>query len=287
MQRIIINADDFGINDIVTSEIEKMIEIGAITSTTIMANGNCLEEVKRFAISHPEISFGIHLCLSEFSSITKSKVLYKYGLTDSEGIFIKQQIFRVPFFPEDLLIAIKNELKAQIETVKSLGIQISHADSHHHVHTIYPLHSVVNEVLEEYGIKKIRLGTKVEPFYLLKMKLKRRYKEKSKQEGKHKESEVRDVRPQANNGLILSLKLILDRYRLNRFYKTKFTTTDSFYSYKEYVSRSLFKSNNSNVVELMCHPGHPSQLYKEEMALVESKVIITQSGIKAISYNDI
>lgn len=287
MLRIIINADDFGINDLVTSEIERVIDEGAITSTTIMANGNCLEEVKRFAISHPEISFGIHLCLSEFSSITKSKVLYKYGLTDSEGMFIKQQIFRVSFFPEDLLLAIKNELKAQIETVKSLGIQISHADSHHHVHTIYPLHSIINEVLEEYGIKKIRLGTKVEPFYLLKLKLERKKIKKGNQEGEYQKSKIDAVRPQVKNRLLLFFKMIIDRYRLNRFYKTKFTTTDAFYSYKEYVSRSLFKSNNSNVVELMCHPGHPSQLYKEEMALVESKVIITTSGIKAISYNDI
>ena len=46
MARVIINADDFGINPIVTSEIERMIELGIVTSTTIMANGSCLDEVK-------------------------------------------------------------------------------------------------------------------------------------------------------------------------------------------------------------------------------------------------
>jgi len=57
MQRIIINADDFGINDTVTSEIKKMIELKAISSTTIMANGKSLEKVKEIVSEYPEISF--------------------------------------------------------------------------------------------------------------------------------------------------------------------------------------------------------------------------------------
>ena len=130
MIKVIINADDFGINDVVTREIERMIVVGAISSTTIMANGSCLEEVKRFVQMHPEISFGAHLCLSEFSSITKSDVLHQYRLTNEQGMFTHKAIFKIKHFDVQLRKAIKDELSAQIDVVKSLGVHISHADSH-------------------------------------------------------------------------------------------------------------------------------------------------------------
>ena len=95
MKRIIINADDFGINATVTHAIEDMISRGIVTSTTIMANGVCLNDVKEIYDKYPNVSYGIHLCIAEFDSITKSDVLYKYGLTNSEGVFFKQELWNL------------------------------------------------------------------------------------------------------------------------------------------------------------------------------------------------
>ena len=79
MKRVIINADDFGINSVVTRAIEEMIAKGIVTSTTIMANGSCLNDVKRVYEKYPKVSYGIHLCLAEFDSITKAGLLHHYG----------------------------------------------------------------------------------------------------------------------------------------------------------------------------------------------------------------
>jgi predicted glycoside hydrolase/deacetylase ChbG (UPF0249 family) len=246
---VIINADDFGINMLVTKEIERMVEVGAISSTTILANGQCLDEVQRFSLEHPQVSYGVHLCLSEFGSITKSPTLLKYGLIDSDGIFIRKQIFKIKKFNEELKQAIKDELIAQIEVVKSLGITISHADSHHHVHTIYPLRRVFSEVLQTTGISKIRLGS---GFMSLRARI-------------HLYSWIR-------------------RIRLNNYYRSLFKTTNKFFSYSNYL-RIQNKLRDNCVVELMCHPGHQGLSYRKEMEEVEKKELILNN--KIISYYEL
>lgn len=246
--KVIINADDFGINNVVTKEIERMVESQAISSTTIMANGACLDEVKRFALLHPEISFGVHLCLSEFSSITKSPVLHKYGITDAEGQFIRKAIFRVAHFNDELLRVIHEELDAQIKVVKTLGIPLSHCDSHHHVHTIYPLKEVFAEVIKQNGFTKIRRASS---FDTLRLKL--------------------------------HFSLWIKNIQINHFYSNKFCATKQFCSYQHFVEKPF----SIETTELMCHPGHPGTSYKNEMELVESKCVFQNSNIKIISYNDL
>lgn len=249
-KRFIINADDFGINEKVTKEIERLIEERAISSTTIMANGSCLEEVARFTMNHPEASFGVHLCLSEFGSITKSPALNKYGLTDDNGVFVRKQIFKIKQFDKELLQAVKDELLAQIKMLKSYGIPLSHCDSHHHVHAIYGLEKTFEEVLKEEGFNKIRIARKECRYNLVRHPLR-------------------------------SLK----RLYIIRYYKREFLTTDSFCSYSEYLNNhNLYKGN---IIELMCHPGHKETAFVKEAQLVQDKVVLQNPEIKLISYLDI
>lgn len=250
MNRVIINADDFGINELVTSEIERMINFGLISSTTVMANGQCLEEVKRFAALHPDISFGAHLCLSEFDCITRNKELLDEGLIDEQGKFVKGEIFEKKYFRDNLKLSLADEINAQIDIIQSLGITISHADSHHHVHTIYPLRHVFAEVLRQRGIKKIRLG-------------------------------VNFVTPRQK----LHLYQWYKREKLNDYFASKFITCKEFSPYSKFVFSN--RSYDEHTIELMCHPGHPGKVYREEMELVESNALSKIINYELISYNDL
>ena len=248
MHRIIVNADDFGVNQAVNREIERMIVEGAISSTTIMANGACLEEACSFAKIHPTVSYGVHLCLSEFDSITKPPILQKYGLTDEKGRFIRMAIFHLSQFPAELLCAIKEELLAQIRIIKSYNLPLSHCDSHHHVHTIWGLQNVFDEVLREEGFTKIRIA----------------WHESAYNKLRHP---------------IRSIK----REIIIRFYKKRFKTTDAFYSYADFIRYSSKDCHKE--VELMCHPGHPN--YTAEYELVQNKRALMGDEISLITYNDL
>lgn len=246
--KVIINADDFGINPIVTKAIEKSIEDGQVTSTTIMANGDSLDEAKRFADLHPEISFGIHFCLSEYDSLTKSEVFTKYGITDKNGVFVKKAIMNMQNVGDDLLDALYLELCAQAETLLHKGFKLSHADSHHHVHTLPFVQPLFIKVLEKYEIKKIRLQA---PYRFL----------------------------SACRNPVGWLRHV----RLNRVYMQHFKTTDLFSSY----SRFAMKPKRTHIVELMCHPGHSGQVYVKEMCLVQTKKIDELLKVDYVSYHSV
>lgn len=249
--KLIINADDFGKDEVSTQEITKLIEIGAISSTTIMANGLCLEECKKVHDAHTKISFGVHLCLSEFASLTKSPVLYKYGITDENGIFIRLAILKRWYLPRELKTALFNELCAQIDYLTSLGFKISHADSHQHVHLHYRFMPIFDAVLKKYGILKVR-----------------RCKPLTKMKGPRQ--------------IISNLRNIL----VDRVYTRDYITTAAFGNYDAYLQQpALFAKGDT--IELMCHPGHNNPHYVKETEQVAQKAALKLGNNKLISYNEL
>jgi len=250
---VIINADDFGINRKVTNEISRLIKSGLISSTTIMANGTELETVMAVVASNPSVSFGVHVCLSEFTSLTKSEVFYKNHLTDASGEFVKKAIMLVRHPCVELKNAVIDEIEAQIETIRILGAPISHIDSHHHVHTINWLYPLFCEVAQRYGIKKMRLG-----------------------------QEFMDVRSK------LHLFQYWNRKKLNKTIKNSFTAADMFMSYSNAVKYvETIKNNGAQTIELMCHPGHPAERYVKEIQEIENGLLDKVLDCRLISYNDL
>lgn len=286
MRRIIINADDFGINDVVTSEIERYIDMKVISSATIMANGKSLKKVKEIVISHPEISYGVHLCLTEFESLTHSPIFRKYGITDEDGFFIKEAILKMVSFPYDLRDAIKNELSSQIEKLIKIGIPISHADSHHHFHIIYELKGIVAEVLAQYNIAKIRIGTPLGLTVLCGKFSKYNSKPQNFNNVNYYES-ISRINLFSRLRYFICQSII--RNKVNNYYKTIFTTTDKFYSYSSFNSNLYlrFFMKNNVTMELMCHPGHVGDMYRHEAQDVLSQKIKGTINYKLISYNDL
>lgn len=289
IMKVIINADDFGINEVVTSEIERMIEMGAITSTTIMANGACLPEVKRFADLHPEVSFGIHFCISEFESITKSQTFYKYGLLNDDGTFVKHKIFTLESYPDDLRDAIREELESQVLILENLGIKISHADSHHHSHTIPKISDVFIDVMKKNGINRVRLGVQPDIVYMVSRKLSSRPKQtalvpSNTQQTQHVACEKR---VSFLNRLYGYAYMLYKRVRLNKTLRMNFTVANRFFPYEEFYLRFKSFEASDKTYELMCHPGHPGSNYRREMELVEGKQLLSFNNVKLISYEEI
>ena len=74
--RLIINADDCGYSKTNNSHIKQAIEKGKITSTTIMANMPEVEDaIRLYETYHNDISFGIHLNLTEGEPLVNSQTL--------------------------------------------------------------------------------------------------------------------------------------------------------------------------------------------------------------------
>lgn len=215
--KVIINADDLGASLKVNNAIFDLMSRRLISSATMMANGSAIDDAISKCKDYPYCSFGIHLNLTQFRPLIYDKRLAP--LLNVAGYYQRDSVRTVSLIP-DLRNAIFAELSAQIESLKSKGVSISHIDSHHHIHTIPKLFGVVKALQSRFGINKIRLSMNV-------------YRN--------------------SKSSIFMLKKELWNNSIRYYYKT--STTDYFTSLNDfaYIANNLVKNPRS--IELMVHPG--------------------------------
>jgi predicted glycoside hydrolase/deacetylase ChbG (UPF0249 family) len=222
LPRVVINADDFGYSSEVNKAIEHALRMGRISSATLMANGPSINEAIAMARQFPAASFGIHLNLTEFAPLSSGLGLQRAGLVDGDGMFLGNLRSLRP--SPSLLQACFDELDAQIHFLQANGIQPSHLDSHHHIHTVAWLFPVIYGLQNKYRIRKVRNTMNV--------------------------YSLRSERP-------LSLKLRIGKalwQAMNAVCGSRFTQVfTGVHIFLENPTRKEFARARS--IELMCHPG--------------------------------
>lgn len=155
MKKIIINADDFGLNDSCTKAIGEAFKRKLITDTTMVANGEAIvtavEMINKYGMQE---NIGIHFNLTEGKPLTEE--IKKYPKFVKDGMF-HGKINRLTPLKKVEKEALHKELTAQIEALEKKDINITHADSHHHIHTGIFISPIVIRVCKEHNVRKIRL----------------------------------------------------------------------------------------------------------------------------------
>jgi len=151
---VIVNADDLGISSEVNEAIFALMERGKVTSATIIANGPNVEEACAQVSRFPQYSFGAHLNITEFKPLTGHKSLEP--LQDTNGELVEARI-RQTSIDSALAEGIFQEFCAQIERLQSLGISISHVDSHNYALTIPKMLPILKRVERRFKIGKARI----------------------------------------------------------------------------------------------------------------------------------
>ncbi len=156
MKKLIVNADDFGLHHQVNQAVIEGYQKGCIRSTSLMPTGAAVEEACQLARENPDLGIGIHITLvAEKPVLPADKVS---TLLDETG-----------HFHADHMVFIKNyiqgkidkgqlyaECEAQIKKAMSLGLNITHLDSHQHLHTLPGVTAICLELMKKYGIHKMR-----------------------------------------------------------------------------------------------------------------------------------
>jgi len=128
---LILHADDLGMSHSENAATFYGIEHGSISSASIMMPTPWVTEAANYQHDHPKADFGLHLTLTsewnylKWGSVAASSTVP--GLLNNHG-FLFASVDSV--YKSATAAEVEKELRAQIEKAKSLGIDITHLDSH-------------------------------------------------------------------------------------------------------------------------------------------------------------
>ena len=155
--RLIINADDFGLTSGINRAIAELHAAGAVTSATLMAAAPAFAHAVHLAGQFPTLGIGCHIVLTDGTPILPPDEIPSLLGPD-------RQSFRPVF--NDFLRAtllgrlrpdeIRREAIAQIQTVQSAGISVTHLDTHKHTHILPQISRALLDAAEATGVRAIR-----------------------------------------------------------------------------------------------------------------------------------
>ena len=146
MTKLVINADDFGYTEGVNLGIISAYQNGVVSSCTIMANMPGFEHGVDLLKKNLGLGCGVHMTLTCYKPLLKTHKT----IVDENGNFYKKATKDI--LNEMDLDEVYEEFCAQIDKVKSCGINITHLDSHHHVHGREELREVIEKIVNKYKL---------------------------------------------------------------------------------------------------------------------------------------
>lgn len=152
MKKVIINADDFGYSENVNNAVIQAYNKGILTSTSLLANMDGFNHaVYKIYPLIQTIDIGFHFNIVEGRCLSGSELLCDNNKNFNNG-FISTLI---KSNNKNFLKAVEIEFRLQIEKVLNT-VNISHIDSHRHIHAIPQIFSLITKLSKEYNIKYIR-----------------------------------------------------------------------------------------------------------------------------------
>ncbi len=155
--RVIFNADDFGISLGVNAAIEKAYHEGILNAASLMVNQKYAAQAVEIAKKMPDLDLGLHVNLTnEYAALTHDQIPL---LTDENGRFkngFVKLLWLSILHPKKLRSEVRAEIEAQIQKALLMGAQLTHIDSHRHVHMIPVIFDEMLNLKEKYQISRIR-----------------------------------------------------------------------------------------------------------------------------------
>ncbi|UCH63083.1 MAG: ChbG/HpnK family deacetylase [Fidelibacterota bacterium] len=247
---LIINADDFGLCEEISTGIIRAHTQGVVTSTSVVANGRYFEQGVSL-LRESGLDAGIHLTFVDGEKPVSGPV---DGLVDENGLFLqgyKQVIAKILTGRFDRQ-AFKRELYDQMYRLMDAGITVTHIDSHQHLHLLPNVRNIVTQLAEQFKVNWIRLPR----------------------------SDVLNIWRLGMNVLSSRLKSRMRRENLN------FTDRNLGFRYGGRLNEarllSLLKGLRSGITELMVHPGYDATgKYGWEYCWEDELTAVTSEKVKA------
>lgn len=150
---LIINADDFGLSEGINRGIIEGFRAGAITSTSVMVGMPAFGDAVRRARDADTLGIGLHFTLTAGRPLTRAPSL----LDADTGCFLRvAALVRRALAGRVKRREVEDECAAQIAAARAAGLQLTHLDSHHHIHLLPGVRAAVRRVVAAERIPAVR-----------------------------------------------------------------------------------------------------------------------------------
>lgn len=155
MKRLIINADDLGINPQRTHGIFVCAEEGVVTNCSLLPNFADSNTAAKHARER-NVDCGLHLNFTDGGPLSKQSDIET--LLTPDGFFLGKETLR-RVLSENAVdrTHMEREARAQVEWCLDQYGSPTHLDGHHHIHIHPSVVPVLLPILERYGIGLVRI----------------------------------------------------------------------------------------------------------------------------------
>jgi len=159
--KLVVNADDLGLAESVNRGIADSIELGVVTSASLIVNMPALDDAVRklryLRALGKNISVGLHFNIVSGRPLSECATLTDVRTGDFQPLH--SLIFRT--VARRLSLAdVQQELDAQLRMAKvslaKVGMRVTHIDSHRHAHCLPGVFDLVKRTAEQHGILHVR-----------------------------------------------------------------------------------------------------------------------------------
>lgn len=156
-RKLILNADDFGLDAAINDAVEQAHVDGALTSASLIVGGPAAAQAVEIAKRLPTLGVGLHLVLADGPAVSPRRLIP--DLVDATGHFGDQMVgdgFRFFFLPS-VRRQLAIEIRAQFEAFAASGLVLDHVNAHKHFHLHPTVLSLMLAIGRDYGLNAVRL----------------------------------------------------------------------------------------------------------------------------------
>lgn len=157
MKRLIITADDFGLDVAVNEAVERACRAGVLTTASLMVGAPAADDAVTRARRLPALRVGLHVTLVDGRSTSPPRTVPDLVSGDGEfGAALFRQGVRFFFLPR-VRRQLAAEIRAQFDAFRSTGLPLDHVNAHKHMHLHPTVLALILDIGRDYGMRAVRL----------------------------------------------------------------------------------------------------------------------------------
>jgi hopanoid biosynthesis associated protein HpnK len=156
-RRLIVTADDFGMNLAVNEAVEQAYSDGILTCASLMMGGAAVKDAVERARRMKGLGVGLHITLADGSPTASPSQVR--GLIDQDGQFRNDLVGSGIrwFFNPLIRLQLAREINAQFQAFAATGLVLDHVNAHKHLHFHPTVTAMIISIGRRYGMLALRI----------------------------------------------------------------------------------------------------------------------------------